>query len=202
MKKIAVFTILLSAALAFSTDLSAQNSPSREVLFGSGTSVGFFLSPAAAFTQMDGAGVALFHLRGGVTLQDKFSIGAFYNVSVNDFRPESEFLPDIYMDYWSVGGAFEYTFSPSKLVHLSFPLYAGFGEVEMDREDGNAGLGESNFFLVEPSALLEVNLHKYVRLNAGAGYRIVGQMNYRNFDQSDLSGLTAYIGLKFDFSGF
>ncbi len=66
----------------------------------------------------------------------------------------------------------------------------------MDNEDGVAGLGESNFFQIEPVALLEINLHKYVRLNLGAGYRFVGQMEYRNFDQSDISGLTGYLGLR------
>jgi len=67
----------------------------------------------------------------------------------------------------------------------------------MDNENGDAELGEANFFQVEPSALLEVNLHKNVRLNVGAGYRFVRQMEYRNFNQSDISGMTGYIGLKF-----
>lgn len=67
----------------------------------------------------------------------------------------------------------------------------------MDNENGDAGLGEANFFQIEPSALLEVNLHKYVRFNIGAGYRFVGQMSYRNLNQSDISGLTGYVGLKF-----
>jgi hypothetical protein len=73
----------------------------------------------------------------------------------------------------------------------------GYGEVQMDNEIGDVGLGEANFFQIEPSALLEINLHKNIRFNLGAGYRIVGQMNYRNFDQSDLSGFTGYAGLKF-----
>jgi hypothetical protein len=67
----------------------------------------------------------------------------------------------------------------------------------MDNEIGEAGLGEANFWQVEPSALLEVNLHKNVGLNLGGGYRFLSQMEYRNFDQSDLSGLTGYVGLKF-----
>ena len=63
-------------------------------------------------------------------------------------------------------------------------------------ELGVGALGEANSFQIESSALLEVNLHKNVRLNIGAGYRIVGQMEYRNFYQSDISGLTGYLGLK------
>ena len=76
------------------------------------------------------------------------------------------------------------------------PVNLGISEVQMDNSIGNAGLGEAKFFQVEPSAMLELNLHKYVRLNAGAGYRFVSNMKYRNFNQNDISGLTGYIGLK------
>lgn len=86
------------------------------------------------------------------------------------------------------------------LFHVTLPLYIGFGEVQMDNENGEIDLSESNFFQIEPAALLEVNLHKYVRFNMGAGYRFVGEMDYRNFNQSDISGLTGYVGLKFGLS--
>jgi hypothetical protein len=109
----------------------------------------------------------------------------------------SETVPNVYMDYWTVGGFAEYAVFSKKVAHLTFPLFIGYGEVQMDNENGDAGLGEAQLFQVEPSVLLEVNLHKFVRLNAGFGYRFVGQMNYRNFDQADISGLTGNLGLKF-----
>ncbi len=84
-----------------------------------------------------------------------------------------------------------------KLFHVTLPLYIGFGEVQMDNENGETDLSESNFFQIEPAALIEVNLHKYARFNMGAGYRFVGEMDYRNFNQSDILGLTGYVGLKF-----
>lgn len=67
----------------------------------------------------------------------------------------------------------------------------------MDNNNGNAGLGEQSFFILEPSSLVEVNLHKHVRLNLGAGYRIIGEMNYRNMNQSDISGFSGIVGFKF-----
>lgn len=158
--------------------------------------IGFFLAPAVGITQMDGSTASLFNLRGGVTLKDHIAVGAYFSSSLNQINPESETAPNVYMDYWTVGGFSEYTLFSKKVFHLTFPLYVGYGEVQMDNENGDAGLGEANFFLIEPSALLEVNLHKNVRFNLGAGYRIIGEMNYRNFNQSDISGLTAYIGLK------
>ncbi len=196
-------TILgMLCVLLIQTSLMAQEKQNQSAtLLGNGLPVskehiGFFVAPGYAFTQMDGSHASLFHLRGGFSYKDKLAAGAYYNASINQIMPQSEVVPNIYMDYWSLGGFVEYTAWSKKLVHLSFPLFIGFGEVEMDNEPDNLELGEAYLFLVEPSALLEVNLHKYVRFNVGAGYRIVGDMTYRNFDQSDISGFTGYVGLK------
>lgn len=173
-----------------------------QTIFGNNTSlsakdVGFFVAPAVGFTQMDGGAASLFNLRGGVSLKDKFTVGGYFSTSMNQIKPLSETVPNIYMDYWSAGAFVEYAAFSKKAFHVTFPLYIGYGEVEMDNEEGRAGLGEATFLQVEPAALLEVNLSKNVRFNVGAGYRVVGQMNYRNFDQTALSGFTGYVGLKF-----
>lgn len=195
------FFVLVVACLSVNNNLAGQDNNANTLL---GNSVpisveklGFFIAPAYGITSMDGSPTSLFNLRGGLIIKDKISIGGYFSTSLNQINPESETVQDVYMDYWTVGGFAEYTLLSKKLVHLTFPLYIGYGEVQMDNENGDAGLGEANFFKIEPSALLEVNLHKYVRLNLGTGYRFVGQMNYRNFTQSDISGLTGYIGLKF-----
>jgi len=83
------------------------------------------------------------------------------------------------------------------MFHFTFPLFVGAGEVEMDNDEGSAGLGEENFFLIEPGAFLEINLLKNVRFNVGATYRFVGDMQYVNLTENDISGVTGQIGLKF-----
>lgn len=192
----------LFCIIALHISVSAQdNTEESKTLLGSGLpvdkeSLGFFIAPAYGFTQMDGSNASLFHLRGGISYKDKLTVGAFYNVSLNEIMPVSEVVPNVYMDFWSLGGFVEYTAWSKKLLHLSFPLFVGVGEVQMDNESGEARLGESNFFLIEPSTMLELNVHKNVRFNLGAGYRFVGDMTYRNFNQSDISGLTGYVGLK------
>lgn len=180
----------------------AQNQEEPKTLLGNKDSLslkdfGFFVSPGLVYTQMDGADAALFHLRSGVVIKDQWSLGGFMNVSLNNMVPHSENLQNIYMDFWSVGAFTEYTLFSKKLVHLTFPLYLGYGEVQMDSEsDIEPELGEANFFVFEPSAMLELNLHRNVRLNAGAGYRWVSEMSYRNFNQNALSGLNAQVGVK------
>jgi hypothetical protein len=202
MKKNLALALLHICLVFLQSNLFAQDNTEARTLFGDGTSIntkdlGFFVAPSYGLTQMDGSSTSLFNLRGGLNLRDKYSIGAYFNTSINEIRPQSETLSNVYMDYWSVGGFAEYTLLSKRAFHLTFPIYVGFGEVQMDNENGDPGLGEANFFQIEPSALFEVNLHKYVRFNLGAGYRFSGKMNYRNFNQSDISGLTGYIGLKF-----
>lgn len=179
----------------------AQVSDEPKTLFGGNQkidakSIGFFVAPSIGVTSFDRSASALFHARGGISFKSRFALGGYYAVSMNEIYPQSETIPFIYMDYWSAGGFVEYTVWSKKLVHLTLPVSLGISEVQMDNSFGAAGLGEAKFFQVEPSAMLELNLHKYVRLNAGAGYRFVSNMNYRNFNQNDISGLTGYLGLK------
>jgi len=200
MKCITIFSLSCFTLIGY--HLQAQKNNEANTLLGnrpliSKKDIGFFVAPSYGFTQMDGSTASLFNLRGGLTLKDKFSFGAYFNTSINQINPQSETLPNVYMDYWTAGGFAEYTLLSKKIFHITFPLYVGYGEVEMDREEGDTELGEANFFQIEPSALLEVNLHKHVRFNLGTGYRFVSKMNYRNFNQSDISGITGYVGLKF-----
>jgi hypothetical protein len=201
MRKSVFFLIFLASSL-IAQNTYAQENNKVNTLLSSGPAIntenlGFFLAPSYGLTTMDGSTVSLFNLRGGVTMKDQLSVGAYFSTSLNQINPESETVQEVYMDYWTVGGFAEYTIWSKKAFHLTLPLYIGYGEVEMDNEGGDAELGEQNFFKIEPSALLEVNLNKYVRINMGAGYRFVAPMEYRNLNQSDISGLTGYLGLKF-----
>jgi hypothetical protein len=201
MNKRMLFTALLAILSLTAYRLNAQDDRQARTLFGPGQAVdrrdlGFFVAPGLAVTALDGSPALLFHALGGLNVRDRFSLGAFFNHSLNEVIPQSETLDEVYMDFWSVGGFAEYTLFAKDLLHVSFPLYLGFGEVEMDRERGPGDLGEAHFFLVEPSALLEFNLLRSARLNMGVGYRFVGDISYRNFNGSDISGQTGYLGLK------
>ncbi len=158
--------------------------------------VGFFLTPMLGISSMDGSIALLNHIRGGVSIVSKFAFGAYVSHSLNQIKPQSETLPNIYMDYWSVGGFAEITLFSDRIVHLALPIYLGTGEVQMDNEEGKLNLGEARFTQFEPSLLLEVNLHKYLRVNLGTGYRLISDMRYRNFNQNHISGFTGYMGLK------
>jgi hypothetical protein len=195
-RKISVCAFFIFSLVASFKGIAQETK--EETLFGdiSGDSIGFLISPSFLFTSMDEKSVAIFEIKGGVLFNKKFSVGPYYEFSLNEFVPISETTPDIYMDYRSIGGFVEYTIASNRLIHATFPVKIGYGEVEMDNEDGDINLGESNFLVIEPAALLEVNLHKYVKFNLGLGYRLLGEMTYRNLNQSDISGIVIRTGLR------
>lgn len=202
MKKAVFFALpFLFCTLLLQHPLGAQDTTRLQTLFGNGSrlsirDLGLFVAPTSGVTKMDGSTTLLYNFRGGLNLKDRFSIGGYFNTSLDDIYPRNERNPDTYLDYWTAGGFMEYTLLPKKLIHLTIPLFFGYGEVEMDHEEQDEAYEEGNFFQIEPSALVEINLHKYVRFNFGAGYRFLGQINHSNLDQSDLSGPTGYLGLK------
>ena len=192
--------LVLFFLVMLQSSLLAQYEP--KTLFGDSglvntNNLGFFVAPSYGFTQVDGSNTTLLNLRGGISIKDKFTLGAYFNISHNESRPQGETIPNAYLEYWTVGGFAEYTLLSKKIIHFTFPLYLGYGEVQMHNKHGVSGLGKANFLQIEPSALLEVNLFRSTRLNLGVGYRFIGEMDYRNLNQSDISGLTAYFGLKF-----
>jgi hypothetical protein len=195
--------MVTAALLCMQFALYAQSEKETRALFNDFrfSNIGFMASPYYHYSEIDGSGTSVLGFRGGILFNDKLSVGGFYSFSVNEIVPKSETDPRIYMDYRVGGGFIEYTFWPDKLVHLTIPLFIGGGEVEMDLKDSYSGndqnlYGEKFFFIIEPSANLEINLHKFLRLNAGVGYRMASNMTYRNFDQSALTGFTGNIGLK------
>ncbi len=168
-----------------------------ETLFGQSTNIRVGVA-ASVFYNGSGIDGDFAHTGGaklGLVFNNRLSAGAFLQRS-GEIRPESSLSLD-YMDLRMAGGYVEYTILPDKLVHFTFPIMFGVGEVELDeRESWGDVYEEANFAMIEPQALLEINLHKYVRLNAGVGYRWVSDVNYNQITDQDISGLTGTIGLK------
>lgn len=192
--------LLFISSIAFTLSVVAQESTKPRTLLGNDPirwkDLGIYVAGGLGSTKLDGSSALLAQFRSGLSIKKNFSLGAFYQQSVNNVIPKSETLQNVYLDYRVTGGFIELTAFSDNLFHLSFPILLGYGEVEMDSEFQSPRLGEANFVQVEPSALLELNLQKYVRVYAGAGYRWLSNMNYRNFDQSALTGWHIQAGLK------
>ena len=197
MKKL-LFTLLLCGFVGGSMTYAQQKT---ETLLGelSFSSIGSMVEPGLQFTQVAGETAVFYNFRGGISFNDKWTVGGFYGHLLADIRPEMMGSQSYNLDSYQAGGFIEYSPWNSSLVHLSFPV--SFGVMEMDRDSYSSLIDddspETHSLLLEPRALAEVNLHRYVRLNAGVGYRIMG----RPFQEVAAvpeagNALTFQIGLK------
>jgi len=167
-----VFMLIFAITLTTMYSTNDVHATSKDA-FTSTQTPGFYVAPGTGITQMDSIVASLASLRGGVPLNHKLALGVAIHTSINQIKPKSETIPDIYMDYWSVGGFAEYSMPLNDLVTVRFPLYIGYGEVQMDSDEedywetglGDAGFGESNFVEIEPSVLLGFTVNEFVRLD-------------------------------------
>lgn len=93
-----------------------------------------------------------------------------------------------------------------EVVHLSIPVIIGAGNLDVSDDnffssfsgsDAKFTVESSKFFVIEPGALLELNVSKTFRLGLGAGYRFATGTDLINVQDSDLSGLTGIVSFKF-----
>lgn len=182
-------------------NISAQDQP--EALFNGKLSlakIGFMVNPGFQGTQIAGANAGFALFRGGIIFDDKLTIGGFYGDMINDARPASfdNLLPErAHLDAYQAGGFIEYTLRASKVVHLTLPLAIGMTEVEIDNEGRDFDYEETKTLFVEPGAQIEVNLHRFARLHAGLGYRILGKTFEKSLGvPSPENSLSFNIGLK------
>lgn len=109
------------------------------------------------------------------------------------------------------GGLLEYFIKPKSVVHATVSLLVGGGGVNLrdrpadchgDRdclnryEDDDPGLSDS-FFILEPEAGAEVNVVKFMRLNAGVSYRYVTGIGGIGFENDDLRSFNGTFTVKF-----
>lgn len=174
-------SVRILIALMLSTQLIwAQED--QQTLFGNDltlSKLGLMVEPGFQFTTLAGESAGFFQIRTGIVFNDRITIGGFYGDMINDIRPStlnSSLPPRAHLDAYTAGGFLEYTAYSGKLVHLSFPLSAGIMEVEIDDEGRYYDYEERKNLFFEPRALIEVNLHRFARLNAGVGYRIMGSI--------------------------
>lgn len=209
----ALFTVLFS--LGTFTSYSQETKENKEnketqTLIGNGISlnkIGFMASAGADYTQVSKTDAGLFTIKGGLVLNDALTIGAYYGESIWDIKPEE--LGPLYgananMDFKVFGGLLEYTFFSNKLWHLTMPLKIGAIELELDDHylPGAPFIERENYeryyLSIEPQLHLELNVHKYARVFAGAGYRFSNTELYSQGGYVPAPGnaVSAQIGIK------
>jgi hypothetical protein len=226
MKKILLVLILIisQAVPVLSQDEPASNTSGSndgeiKTIFkksGHPVKVGYFISPEAAYTQFDTKNVFLGGLSFGVILDHFFSVGlAGYGI-VNsgnlwyDFtEPQPLDAPTGAYLYGGYGGVkFEFRILPSSPIHVNFPILIGGGGLvyntwtyhnsNYDYNNYNGTTIDSDaFFMVEPGAMVELNLVKFLRLDAGVSYRYTPDLDLIQTSSGLINNFNANLSLKF-----
>jgi hypothetical protein len=128
---------------------------------------------------------------------------------------EGLYYPDVtdtagaYLEGGYGGLLLEYTLFPKSAVHLTFPVVIGAGGAtyvtDYDYHEGNHNanddwyktLDTDAFFVIEPGIRAEVNVFKFMRLDAGVSYRYTNGLELINTPDNLMNNFTASVGLKF-----
>lgn len=215
MKRVSTMLILLFAVLFVNAQNDAnQKGDDIKTVFGKGnkTKLGWFVGIDPAYSQFKGKNVWLAGINGGLIINHHFAIGLAGRAWVNRnelFYPDVTDTVGAYLEGGYGGFLFEYTLFPKSVIHVTFPVIIGGGgasyvtNLEYDTwEDGHwtknhKSLDSDAFFVIEPGVRAEVNLLKFMRLNAGVSYRYVGDLKLINTSSDLMRNWAVTIGLKF-----
>ena len=190
------------SALIYLIGLISINSMAQnemQTLFGKSKnkiqSLGFYIAPELSYGQFSGSFVPIVGNSVMLTLNKKFAIGATASSTIRDNSTNNGHFGGLKM---------EYTPRPDALVHISFPMVVGAGNVssrENFRGFDTRGKYDDRFefrrkgsFVIQPGVNLAANLFKYAQVFLGASYRISAN---RSGYYPDLSGFSTSFGLKF-----
>lgn len=186
----------------------------QEALYGGKIENGWYAGISSKFGRVNSETGYFLGGQGGWIINHRFVLGAKGYMLVNPFEVEG--LENITVGF-GYGGAFlEYIIASNRLVHLSIEGLIGAGGVYNDVRNYSRPHDPIDYtgdaaFVMEPGVNLILNVTKTFRVGAGVTYRFVNGMdydaglpyqhanglNYQTISDSDLSGVSAQIVLKF-----
>ena len=199
------------------TLFSGMKNPMKPIKY-LGLSVGSefqYGSLAGEFTPMGGVSATLH-------INKKFGIGLAGYSTMNNFTPTALNAKSLLNLNVMYGGLkLEYTPNPNAPIHVSFPLligggsarvdssnnyrnnFGGYGGRDRDRNGSRETNGRgTNFFVIQPGINIEANVIRFLKIYAGASYRITPSVNTEVITSlptptaSQLSGLNLSAGVK------
>jgi len=209
-----IFALLLGFLYVNAQQESTKSNDDINTVFGKGgkAKIGWFVGIDPGFTQFDKRDVWLGGISAGMIINHNFTIGLSGRAWTNRngmFYDNVTDTAGAYLEGGYGGLLLEYTLFPKSLIHVTFPVIIGAGgatyvtEYEYEEWDEHGydychkTLDSDAFFVIEPGVRAEVNILKFMRLNAGISYRYVGGLQLINTSGDLMNNFTASVGLKF-----
>lgn len=197
-----LYTIMFIGLLIISNALFAD----EETLLSGDFDHGGFGGPSVMLTQINGEGHVLVGGRGGWIINHTITIGGGgYGLSTEfsaEIETQSTGLVNALLNFGYGGFEMGYIHRSERITHFDFHILIGSGAVSW-RENGSGGIDtadeyyQDGFFVLEPSAMLEINIVKWMRANLGVSYRYINNAAIPQIKESNLTGPSLLLGLKF-----
>jgi len=191
MKKIFVLLFVLF----FSLTLHAQ----EETLISGEMDHGGFGGFGFRVTSINGQTVVLSGGGGAWLINSKFFIGGsgYSNMSDDVKAPVMVESEQVFMNINYGGLYFGYVFNPDKLYHVTIDALIGHGNINYSQRNSDVDWKSDNFYFIEPSVNLELNVVRWFRIGIGASYRLVNDIEIQNLQNNDINGFSAGVSFKF-----
>ena len=160
---------------------------------------GGFGGPVWKVMRLNGEAAFISGGRGGWIINHTFVIGGggygtMMDVGTGMIRPDSDEKLYLRMEY--SGLELEYIHRSNKVAHWTVLALIGGGRLELREHDPDRAVSKDNFFVADANVNAEINVLKWMRVNAGAGYRLVIGADAEDLSDGDLGGPEAQVTVK------
>jgi len=191
MRHFLLIALVFSAVMAFAQE---------EQLIGDKIESGGFGGPTWKLTQLGGKTAILDGGRGGWVINHAFVLGGGGYGTQSDVKtdllgPEGK---PLYMGMDYSGLEIEYVHNSPRLVHWTVRSLFGGGKIRLNERDSPSRETVSDGFgVVDADFNVELNVLRWLRVDAGAGYRLVFGIETSGLSNSDIGGAFGQVTVKF-----
>lgn len=137
--------------------------------------------------------------RGGWIINHTFVIGGGGYSQVLDVETDQVSVNEkpLYLNMSYGGFEMEYIHKSDKLIHWTIDMMVGSGHVKLKEHNPNEAIETDNFFMVEPSFNVDVNVSQWFRIGLGLSYRFALGVDLPGMGSLDISGPSGLVIFKF-----
>ncbi len=197
MKRLRLFSCLLFVTLLSNFALAQDDDNSMKFITDGDIPISGFAGPILEMSDISGDLAISGGVGAGILFYRNFYVGGYGMQLINDHRYTFRADSTLTLGYQTAGAWLGYLNRSNDIVHIGLSTKLGWGNMNFDNRLGNE-VESSNLFLVTPQLEIEVNIAPFVKVNFGAGVRLVSGLDDSQFyNDDDFSSPVGSVSLLF-----